>query len=121
MSCGKLFLHCPFAMKGYLHSDVAKVSVVEIETAISEHPDVLAVGVVAVPNPETTSMARAYIVLKPGKSLKEEDILEYVAGKVVFYKQLHGGATFVNSLPMNSGGKLDRRSLYSMAMAEIKQ
>ncbi|XP_071453506.1 uncharacterized protein [Hetaerina americana] len=61
--------------KYYMH----QVSPIEIEAVITEHPAVLAAAVVALPNPETTSLARAYIVLKPGKIVTEDEILQFVA------------------------------------------
>ncbi|XP_071453176.1 uncharacterized protein [Hetaerina americana] len=103
-----------FMFKYHMHY----VSPAELETVIGEHPAVLSVGVIGVPDPETTSAARAYVVLKSGYKVTEEEIKSFVAERKVFYKHLHGGVAFVDQLPESRGGKLDRQVLLQMAIEE---
>ncbi|XP_046395548.1 4-coumarate-CoA ligase 1-like [Ischnura elegans] len=102
--------------KCYMH----QVSPVEIEGVIVQIPDVLSVGVVGIPNPQATSVARAYVVLKPGSKITAEEIKEYVAGRTPFYKHLHGGVIFLDKLPETRGGKIDRLSLLKHAKDNMK-
>lgn len=105
----KIYLWCQW---------IFKVSPTEIESVIQEHPDVHEVGVVGVPHLESTSVARAFVVLKPGRQCTEESICQFVATKLPTYKQLHGGVQFMDSLPESRGNKLDRPALKKMAMNE---
>jgi len=74
------------------------------------------VGVVGLPNLESTSVARAFIVLKAGRQCTEESICQFVAERLPSYKHLHGGVQFVDSLPESRGNKLDKPALKKMAM-----
>jgi len=81
----------------------------------------LAAGVVGIPNPETNSLARAFLVLKPGQKSTSSEICAFAAGKLPYYKHLYGGTRFVFSLPANRGGKLDRKALKEMALADVNK
>jgi len=94
------------------------VSPTEIESIVQEHPDVHEVGVVGVPHPESTNIARAFVVLKPGRRCSEKDICQFVADRLPKYKHLHGGVYFVDALPESRGNKLDRPALKKMAMSK---
>ncbi|CAB3365594.1 Hypothetical predicted protein [Cloeon dipterum] len=94
------------------------VSPTEIEVVLQEHPDVLQVGVVGVPHPESTSIARAFVVLKKGRACSKEDLCQFVADRLPNYKHLHGGVVFVDSLPESRGNKLDRPALKKMAIEQ---
>jgi acyl-coenzyme A synthetase/AMP-(fatty) acid ligase len=95
---------------------IFQVSPTEIESVIQEHPDVHEVGVVGIPNLESTSVARAFIVPKAGRQCTAESICQFVAERLPSYKHLHGGVQFVDSLPESRGNKLDRPALKKMAM-----
>ncbi|XP_071453195.1 uncharacterized protein [Hetaerina americana] len=97
-----------------------QVSPADIERVILRHPSVQSVGVVGLPNPETTSAAKAYIVIKPGCSATEEEIKKLVADSTPFYKHLHKGVVFTDKLPETRGGKLDRAALMKQAIREMK-
>ncbi|XP_046394661.1 4-coumarate--CoA ligase CCL1-like [Ischnura elegans] len=91
------------------------VSPADVEEIILQHPCVQSVGVVGVPNPETTSAAWAYVVIKPGKSVTEEEIKQHVAENMPFYKHLHGGVVFMDKLPESRAGKIDRAALLRLS------
>jgi len=93
-----------------------KVLPSEIESVLLEHPDVQASGVAGIRNFETDYISKAFVVLKPGRKCSEQEICDFVASKMPEHKQLHGGVRFVDKLPENKGGKLDRKVLYDMAM-----
>ncbi|KAG8238112.1 hypothetical protein J437_LFUL012723 [Ladona fulva] len=53
----------------------------EIETLINMHAAVSNCAVVGVPNPMTSYLARAYVVLKPGSQVTEDEIMDHVASR----------------------------------------
>ncbi|CAB3382633.1 Hypothetical predicted protein [Cloeon dipterum] len=105
-SIGQLFVRerVSFIFKYFMHF----VSPSEIEAILQQHPAVQMACVIGVPNRETTNLAKALVVLKDRETTTEEELLKLVADKLPFYKQLHGGLQFVDSLPENKGRKLDR-------------
>ncbi|XP_059479512.1 uncharacterized protein LOC132199071 [Neocloeon triangulifer] len=92
------------------------ISPSEIENVLQEHPAVKAAGVVGLPNLETNNVTKAYIVLKEDQHCSPEELSAFVAGKMPLHKQLHAGAKIVDKLPVNRGGKLDRKALKEMAL-----
>ncbi|XP_063628892.1 luciferin 4-monooxygenase-like [Cydia splendana] len=61
----------------------------ELELLIQEHPGVLDVCVVGVPHPEDGKQALACVQTRPGFTLTEQDVKDFVAGKYQFYN--HAG------------------------------
>lgn len=94
------------------------VSPSDVESVLLQHPDVLQAGIVNVPNAEVENLNKAFVVKRPGCKTTEQDLVQFVADNTVFYKHLHKGVTFVNKLPTNLAGKMDRGALKKMALAE---
>jgi O-succinylbenzoic acid--CoA ligase len=81
-----------------------------VEAALSEHPAVLEVGVVGVPDAEWGARVVAVVVLRAPLSL--QDARAWVAERVspvAAPRELR----VVDALPVLPGGKLDRRQLGS--------
>ena len=83
----------------------------EIENVINTHPDVIEVGVFGKPDPLVQEYVTAAVVKIPGSSLTEEDVIDLVAKNVDDSKQLRGGVVFVENIPKNPQGKIQRRKL----------
>ncbi|XP_044749008.1 4-coumarate--CoA ligase 1-like [Coccinella septempunctata] len=83
----------------------------ELEEVIREYPDVVEVGVIGIPDERSGQVPRAYVVMKPGAQFDEKKIQDFVRNKVASYKELKGGVSAVESLPMNASGKILRRQL----------
>ncbi|XP_059468618.1 uncharacterized protein LOC132192601 [Neocloeon triangulifer] len=94
------------------------VSPSEVESLLLEHPDVLQVGVVALPDPEVESLAVAYVVKRPDSECTEDKLVKHVADRAPFFKHLHRGVKFVDALPIGLGGKMDRSTLRKIALQE---
>lgn len=59
------------------------------------------VAVIGMPTPDGDEAPRAFVVRQvsqAGKDVKAEDIQKFVEGKVVHYKRLKGGVTFLEAV-----------------------
>jgi acyl-coenzyme A synthetase/AMP-(fatty) acid ligase len=95
-----------------------KVSPSEIESVLQEHPAVLAAGVIGMPNPETNSLARAFVVLRPDQTCTPEELCLFVEKKLPKFKHLHGGVKIVDNLPSTKIGKIDKKKLKALALMD---
>ncbi|KAI8124430.1 hypothetical protein FF38_05057 [Lucilia cuprina] len=79
----------------------------EIEQCVAELPDVIEVCVFGLWNDVDGDAAAAAVVKVEGSKLSEQDIVEYVAKRlVVSHKQLHCGVFFLDNLPKTGSGKV---------------
>jgi 4-coumarate--CoA ligase len=103
--------------KGY------QVNPSEIENVIQSIEGVELVTVVGIPDPIATNLAAALIVIRPEfeDELTEQFIVDFVAEKLADYKQLHGGAHFVDELPMTPSGKIQKRFAKFIAIKEYNE
>ncbi|XP_013098017.2 uncharacterized protein LOC106080934 [Stomoxys calcitrans] len=91
----------------------------EIEQCVAELPDVLDVCVFGLWNEVDGDAAAAAVVKIPGSKLSEQDIVEYVAKRlVVSHKQLHCGVFFLDDLPKTGSGKVVRDRARDMALGK---
>jgi long-chain acyl-CoA synthetase len=90
-----------------------------IEKVIKEHPSVLEVGVAAVPHPEKEGQEalKAWIVLKPGETATDQDIIAHCSQHLARY-EVPTRYSFVPELPKTVVGKTLRRELIRMEMEE---
>jgi len=70
----------------------------EVEKAILDHEDVSEVSVIGVPDKQWGEAIKAVCVLKEGKTLDAETLIEFVASKIARYKKPKY-VVYVNSLP----------------------
>ncbi len=84
----------------------------EVEEALAHHPDILDVAVVGVDDEEFGQRLRSYVVLRPGASLTERDVKDYVRNRLARFK-VPRDVLFVDALPRNAGGKVLKRLLQS--------
>lgn len=82
----------------------------EIEEVLYTHPDILECAVIGVPDPDWGENVKAYIVLKPEKTLQENDIIDYCTKKLASYKKPKE-IEFIEQLPRNAAGKVLKQVL----------
>jgi acyl-coenzyme A synthetase/AMP-(fatty) acid ligase len=74
---------------------------------IYEHPSVLEVAIVGVPDDEWVEAVKAVIVLKPGKIVSEKEIIDHCRKKIGGYK-CPRPVGFVDKLPKTNLEKISR-------------
>ena len=77
----------------------------EIEEFIYTHPAVRDVQVIGVPDDKYGEEAMACIVLREGQKVSEEQMREYMTGRIARHK-VPRYIVFVDSFPMNAAGKI---------------
>ncbi|MGB7095031.1 MAG: long-chain fatty acid--CoA ligase [Anaerolineales bacterium] len=82
----------------------------EVEEVITEHPKVLEVGVAGIPDPYRGETVKAWVVVKPGETLTEDDIKDWCQDKLASYK-IPTQVEFRDELPKTTIGKILRREL----------
>lgn len=83
---------------------------IEVESLLVEHPAVREVSVFGVPDPEFGQRLAAFIALRDGESLTEDEVKEHVKAnraRHVVPREVH----FVDELPRNATGKILAREL----------
>jgi long-chain acyl-CoA synthetase len=93
----------------------------EVEDVLYEHPKVLEAAVAGVPvAAEKGERVKAYVVLKPGETATEEEILEYCRENLAYYK-VPKFIEFREDLPKTMVGKVLRRVLVEDELKQIQQ
>jgi acetyl-CoA synthetase len=85
----------------------------EIENCLVKHPAVVNVAVVGSPDAERTNIVKAFVVLSPGyegSAALRAELQEHVRGKLAPY-EYPKEIEFLDSLPMTTTGKVQRRVL----------
>jgi len=82
----------------------------EVEEAIMDHPKVLEVGVGGIPDPKSGETVKAWVVLKPGESMTENELKEFCKEHLAPYK-VPRQVEFRSELPKTTVGKILRREL----------
>lgn len=83
---------------------------VEIEAALYQHPAVHMCAVVGLPDPVWGEAGMACVVLRPGTSATEAELLDFLSARLARFK-VPKGVTFMDSLPISAAGKVLKREL----------
>ena len=92
----------------------------EIENFIYNMPEVEAVEVVGVPSKKYGEQVGAFIKLKAGQRLNEEDVQEFCRGKISRYK-IPQFIFFVNEFPMTASGKIQKYKLRELSLELLEK
>ena len=94
--------------------DGSNITPQEVEDALVEHPSVLTVGVIGVPDLVHGESVHAYVELKRGASIPDTAELIAFARARVGYKAPE--QVFVlPAMPLNASGKIDRKALRALS------
>jgi fatty-acyl-CoA synthase len=100
-------------IKDMIISGGENISSTEIEGVLYKHPDVMEVAVIAVPDEKWGEVPKAIIVLQPGASCTEADIIAYTRENMAHFKAPKS-IDFVEALPKTATGKLQKFRLREM-------
>ena len=82
----------------------------ELEQVIASHADVSMVAVSGIPDEEKGELAHAFVVLRSGATLTQDELIAYCRKHLAAYK-VPRAVHFVADLPRTSSGKIMRRAL----------
>ena len=82
-----------------------------MEDALYSHPAVLEAAVVGIPHERWVETPHAVVVLKPGVTATEEELINHCKSKVGSYKKPTSVEFMEGELPKNPAGKIARRTI----------
>lgn len=90
----------------------------EIEEFLYRHPKVQDVQVVGVPDRQFGEQLCAWVVLKPGQQLTEDELRAFCKGQIAHYKVPHY-IRFVREFPMTVTGKIQKFKIRAAMKQEL--
>ncbi|NKY54421.1 acyl--CoA ligase family protein [Nocardia vermiculata] len=96
--------------KDVIISGGENISTVEIEHAVLTHPAVLEVAVVGVPDERWGERPKAFVTLRPDRSVAPDELIEHVKNAIARYKAPRE-VEIVTELPKTSTGKIQKFQL----------
>jgi fatty-acyl-CoA synthase len=90
----------------------------EIEEFLYTHPDIIDVQVIGVPDPRYGEELMAWVQLREGATLTEEDVRAYCQGRIAHYK-VPRYVKVVTEFPMTVTGKVQKFLMRETAKAEL--
>ena len=97
-------------LKDMIVSGGENVYPVEVEEALSQHPDVAEVAVIGVPDERWGEAVKAIVVARPGSAPSPEELSAFARDRLASYK-LPRSFEFVDRLPRTPSGKVLKREL----------
>lgn len=97
--------------KDIIISGGENISSIEVERAIAAHPAILECAVVSAPDPQWGEVPAAFVVLKPGRDLTEEQLCEFLRARIARFKMPRRFQFSANALPKTGTGKIIKREL----------
>ncbi len=106
--------------KDVIISGGENISSVEVESVILRHPAVQEVAVVGMPHEKWGESPHAFVVVRAGATVTEEDIKAIVSKNLASFKKPQW-VSFVNKLPKTATGKIQKYVLRGGQSAISKQ
>ncbi|WP_413299101.1 AMP-binding protein [Bacillus sp. 1P10SD] len=82
----------------------------EVEEVLYQHPAVMEAAIVGVPDETWVESVKAFVVLKEGQQVSENELIDYCKAHLASYKKPKN-VEFIDSLPKSAVGKVVRRML----------
>lgn len=96
--------------KDIIISGGENISSLEVEKTLAAHPAVYEAAVIPVPDPNWGEVPKAVVVLKPGSTLAEAELIEFCRSHLSHFK-CPRSVEFVENLPKTATGKVRKKSL----------
>jgi acyl-CoA synthetase (AMP-forming)/AMP-acid ligase II len=87
-----------------------KIFSLEVENMLYKHPGIMEAAVVGVPDDVFGEQVKAFIVLKQGEQLTEDEVKNYCFRNLADYK-VPKYVEFISEMPRNPGGKVMKQAL----------
>ena len=97
--------------KDIIISGGENIASLEVEKAISAHPAVLECAVVSKPDEKWGEVPAAFVVLKPGEQLGEQQLVDFLRPRLAKFKLPQAVQFVEGSLPKTGTGKILKREL----------
>jgi acyl-CoA synthetase (AMP-forming)/AMP-acid ligase II len=104
------FLYVSDRLKDMIISGGENIYSPEVERVLSEHPAVLEVAIVGVPDDKWGESVKAFVALKEGAAATPEEIIGWSRERLAHYK-CPRSVEVVDALPRNPTGKILKREL----------
>ena len=89
----------------------------DIDEVLFEHPKIQEACAVGIPDAYRGETVKAFIVLRPGETLTESEVIDFCREKLAAYK-VPKLVEFMDELPKSTVGKVLRRKLREMELAK---
>jgi long-chain acyl-CoA synthetase len=111
------YLHFQGRIKEIIIKGGSNIAPGEVEDVLDAHPDVDLSGVVGSPDPRLGALVHAFVQLRHGVAHPPsvQDLTAFAAERLAAYK-VPDRWTFVDDLPKNHVGKIDRHALHARAV-----
>jgi len=105
------YVHIVDRKKDIIISGGENISSIEVERAIAAHEAVLECAVVSSPDPQWGEVPAAFVVIKPGKSLTQAELTEFLHRRIAKFKMPRRIEFSDEPLPKTGTGKIVKREL----------
>jgi long-chain acyl-CoA synthetase len=92
----------------------------EIEELLHTHPAVLEAAVIGIPDPKRGESPMAFIILRPGQKIKQEELIQFCRDNLAAYKVIKA-VKFMEEFPRNPNRKVLKRELREIVAASEKK
>ncbi len=107
-------------IKDVIISGGENISSLEVEGVLLRHTAVQEAAIVGLPHEKWGEAPHAYVVLKPGASATDAELIAFTRDRLAHFKAPHG-VTFVQELPKTATGKIQKYVLRKGAAAVVRQ
>lgn len=92
----------------------------DIDEVLFEHPKILEACAIGVPDSYRGETVKAYVVMKEGETMTEEEVIDYCKEKLAKYK-VPKLIEFIDDLPKSNVGKILRKELRQLDIEKSKK
>jgi fatty-acyl-CoA synthase len=111
------YVHIVDRKKDIIISGGENISSIEVERAIFSNPAVLECAVVAAPDSKWGEIPAAFVVLKPGQTVTQEQLCDFLQQRIAKFKIPRVFEFLETPLPKTGTGKIVKRQLREMFWA----
>ena len=110
------FIYLVARKKDMIRSGGENIYPAEIEDVLYSSPKIFEAAVIGVPDKKWVEVVKAYVVLKPGQTMTEEEVIELCKKNLAGYKKPKY-VEFLDALPKTAVGKIAKGELRKRSCA----